>query len=105
MSGGDVHAALSQLDDGGSAPLSLLATVDVALEAHWFDALSAEWHRHDVVVRLLHRIDRIAVVAPQRWIRAAARIEALLLPGIDYRVFTPADAAVARAWLVETPRT
>lgn len=47
----------------------------------------------------LRRFGRVAVVADQAWVRAATRLESLVLPGISYRVFEPDKRDVALAWV------
>ena len=44
-------------------------------------------------------IGRVAVVADQAWIRAATRIESVILPFISYRTFTPDQRQEAFAWV------
>lgn len=49
--------------------------------------------------RELRRFGRVAVVADQPWVRIATRIESAVLPGINYRVFEPAQRCEALAWV------
>lgn len=81
----------------GDAKVNLLITVADDLAPAWREALAAEWHRRSEVVSLVRRAGRIAVVAPQAWIRIAARVESALMPGLHYEVFAPEQAAAARA--------
>src|SRR3546814_631941 len=48
----------------------------------------------------LDRFGRVAVVADQGWIRAAAKVESAMLPHISYRVFKPEERDDAFAWVV-----
>lgn len=50
------------------------------------------------LMRLLSRIDRIAVLSDQGWVRTGAEIEGLVLPGVDIRAWPHADEAAARIW-------
>lgn len=50
------------------------------------------------LLRLLSRIDRIAVLSDQGWVRAGAEIDGLLLPGVDIRAWPNGDEAAARIW-------
>jgi hypothetical protein len=50
----------------------------------------------------LRRFGRVAVVADQSWVRIGSRIEAGLLPFIDYRVFEPHESEQALAWVEGT---
>ena len=47
----------------------------------------------------LDRFGRVAVVADQAWIRALTKIESVILPHIDYRVFEPDARDEALAWV------
>ena len=42
------------------------------------------------------------MVADQGWMRGIAKVESWLLPGIDYRTFTRAELAAARAFVLRT---
>src|SRR5690606_25167196 len=48
----------------------------------------------------LRRFGRIAVVADQRWVRVAARLESALLPYVSYEVFPPDERERAFRWVV-----
>ena len=63
-------------------------------------ALGEELRHLSQVGRLLSQMDRVALIADPAWVRAIGRIEAHLLPGIDYRVFTRAEAVAARAFVL-----
>ncbi len=45
------------------------------------------------------RFGRVAVVADQKWVRAATRFESALIPGLRYEVFTPDERDQALAWV------
>lgn len=47
----------------------------------------------------LRRFGRVAVVADQSWVRIGSRIEAGLLPFIDYRVYEPHEREQALDWV------
>ena len=47
----------------------------------------------------LRRFGRVAVVADQSWVRVGSRIEAGLLPFIDYRVYEPHERDQALGWV------
>jgi len=47
----------------------------------------------------LDRFGRVAVVADQKWVRAATRLESALIPGIRYEVFTADERDQALAWV------
>jgi hypothetical protein len=62
-------------------------------------ALAAHLPRAAVLLRRLDRFGRIAVVADQRWIRVATRIESALLPGVRYETYTASEREQALAWV------
>ena len=49
-------------------------------------------------IRHLGRYHRVALVAAQGWLRAAAQVEGAVLPGVEVRAFTPAEQIDATAW-------
>ena len=53
------------------------------------------------LVSRLGRIDRYAVVTDEGWIGAAARLQALVVPGLDLRVWPRAERDDALAWASE----
>ena len=52
------------------------------------------------LMRWVWRLDRIAVVSDEAWMRAASRIESALLPGVTYAVYDSDEAEAARAWVL-----
>ena len=68
-------------------------------------ALGEEMRHLSQVGRMLSKMDRVALIADQAWIRAAGRIESYVLPSIDYRVFTRAEADAARAFILRQDAT
>jgi hypothetical protein len=53
------------------------------------------------LLQWLYRLDRIAVVSDEEWIRSAARLESALLPGVTYAVYDAHEAERARGWVLE----
>ena len=53
-----------------------------------------------VVLRMLGKLDRIAIVADEPWLRTAARIESAMPPGVTYEVFSSDKAGQARDWVL-----
>lgn len=49
----------------------------------------------------LRRFGRVAVVADQAWVRAAARVESAVLPFVGYRVVEPDRRAEALEWVLK----
>ena len=48
----------------------------------------------------LPRIGKVALVADQQWLRKAAEIEGMVIPGLTIETFEPGDEAKAEAWLL-----
>jgi hypothetical protein len=61
-------------------------------------ALAVQLRHLPHLLRMLARIDRIAVLSDQGWVRAGVEIEGLVLPGVDIRGWPPGDEAAARIW-------
>jgi hypothetical protein len=85
--------------DNAGGKADILADVRGAPDIH-FDLIVEEMKRIADLPRLIRGIDRVAVVADRAWVRAAARIESLLIPGVSYQIYGRADAAHARAWVL-----
>ncbi len=45
------------------------------------------------------KIGKVAVVADQAWLRTAADIEGMMIPGLTIETFAPEDADKAKDWL------
>ena len=63
-------------------------------------AIGEELKHLSGIGRMIGKMDRVALVADAAWIRAIGRIEAHLIPGIDYRVFERPEADRARAFVL-----
>ena len=62
-------------------------------------ALRVELARLGRLWRLLPRFGRVALAANQGWIRAAAKAESAVIPGLTIETFGADEEARARAWL------
>ena len=49
----------------------------------------------------LDRFGRVAVVADQSWVHFRSKVESMLLPHVQYRVFEPDARDAAWAWVTE----
>lgn len=97
----DVREAFDRMGGLMDANEKVDMLADVRAGVHIELAAIGEEMRHlSQVGRMLARMDRVALVADPAWIRAVARVEAHLLPSIDYRVFTRAQEAEARAFVL-----
>lgn len=102
----DVREAFARLDElmDGAETVDMLADVRGKVRID-LSAIGEEMHHLAHVGRMLARMDRVALIADPAWIRAVARIEAHLLPGIDYRVFKRDQAVEARAFVLRLEET
>lgn len=103
IGGADLDAIMDRLDTA----MARHETVHVFLETHSIDGIELSGLGSYVVRALplfgkLGRFGRVAVVADQAWIRAGTRIESALLPGINYRTFTPEQRDEAFDWVTGT---
>lgn len=102
----DVRAAFARLDALMASADKVDMLADVRDGVHIELAAIGEEMRHlSEVGRMLSKMDRVALVADAVWIRAVGRIEAHILPSIDYRVFDRARAAEARAFVLRHDET
>ncbi len=102
----DVREAFARMDAlmGSADTVDMLA--DVRKGVHIDLAAIGEEMRHlSQVGRMIGKMDRVALVADPVWIRFIARIEAHLIPGIDYRVFKRSQAGEARAFVLRQDET
>jgi hypothetical protein len=102
----DVREAFARMGELMDANDKVDMLADVRAGAHIELAALGEEMRHlSQVGRMLSKMDRVALVADPAWVRAIGRIESHLLPSIDYRVFTRAQAAEARAFVLREDET
>ena len=52
------------------------------------------------IMRWVWRLDRIAIISDEAWLRAASRLESMALPGVTYAVYDADEAEAARAWVL-----
>ncbi|ARU18372.1 STAS/SEC14 domain-containing protein [Croceicoccus marinus] len=62
-------------------------------------AIGKELAHLPTMIAMLRKLDRIAVVADEDWLRTGARLESALLPGVVYEVFDRDRADRARRWI------
>ena len=102
----DVRGAFDRMGALMDAAPKVDMLADVRAGVHIELAALGEEMRHlSQVGRLLGQMDRVALVADPAWVRVIGRIEAHLLPSIDYRVFTRAQEAEARAFVLRRDGT
>lgn len=62
-------------------------------------ALAVEMKYLARLFALLRKLNRVAVVSDQGWVRTAAEIEGALIPSLRMKAFDAREEAAARAWL------
>lgn len=62
-------------------------------------AIAVELQKMPDLLRLITRFDKAAVIANQSWIRTAANIEGMLIPGLEIETFEPDQEDEAMIWL------
>lgn len=72
----------------------------VSLAGFSWSALVEELAHVPALMQWLYRLDRIALVSDEAWIRTAARLESMALPGVAYAVYDADEAEAARAWVL-----
>ncbi|ODS97237.1 MAG: hypothetical protein ABS49_09910 [Erythrobacter sp. SCN 62-14] len=73
----------------------------VSLASFSWTAMLGELAQVPALLQWVYRLDRIAVISDEEWIRSAARLESALLPGVTYAVYDADEAERARAWVLE----
>jgi hypothetical protein len=80
---------------GGNVLFDLVSLADFT-----FAAVLGELSHIPALMQWVYRLDRIAVISDEEWIRSAARLESALLPGVTYAVYDEDQVAAARAWVL-----
>jgi hypothetical protein len=62
-------------------------------------AIMVEFGKLPSLFRMIGRIDKVAVLADQNWLRNMAEWEGMLFPGLDIKAFKKSNELEARAWL------
>lgn len=64
-------------------------------------AIGVEFRHFGQMMRLLRKIDKIALLSDWPFYKLMAQIESLLIPNLVIRAFNPEEEPEARAWLSE----
>ena len=110
-----LHIDMSGKLDALSMEIALSLLVPVVKDMHHGGALiraeGVEWPtlgaigvelRHWVqLMAMVRKVDRVAVLTEQGWVRNLAFVESLLIPNLEIRSFAPGEEATARRWLAE----
>jgi len=62
-------------------------------------AIGVELRHWVQLMAMVRKVDRVAVLTDQGWLKNAAAVESLLVPNLEIRSFAPTEEAAARAWL------
>ena len=97
----DVTPALNRL----AAILDEIPQLDILADVRGspsiaLSAITEELKHLPLLFRMIRQIDRVAIVADEAWVRAASRIESMIIPGVHYEVYRREEAAQAREWLL-----
>jgi len=100
ISEGDVAASIIWMDEALAAhpTLHVFAEVD-DLTGVDPSGLVYGWTNGVHLLNRLQCFGRVAIVSEDRWVRALARLESAVLPGISYRVVGPRDREAAFKWV------
>ena len=99
----DIRRITEELD----AKLDAHDRIRVYFEAGEFKGISARalWDDIRYGVRrfgdLARRVERVALVADQGWLRTLARLEDRLFPAVEERAFTRAEREEALRWIAQ----
>ena len=97
----DLLPVMDRLNNLLSREVPLRGYVEVAD----FDGVSAEALWKDLSYALKHfralatRFERVAIVTDRPWIKRLAKVESLMMPGTEERIFDPEDAVDAQRWI------
>lgn len=64
-------------------------------------AIGVELRHWVQLMAMIRKVDRIAVMTGQGWLKNMAAVESALVPNLEIRSFAPDDETTARAWLAE----
>ncbi len=62
-------------------------------------AIAVELRHWAQLMALIQKVDKVALITNQDWLRRAAAIESAVIPNLVIKSFGPEDEAAARAWL------
>ncbi|MGI3184966.1 STAS/SEC14 domain-containing protein [Nioella aestuarii] len=62
-------------------------------------AIGVELRHWGQLMAMIRKVDKVAVLTDQGWLRNLAMVESLLVPNLVIRSFAPDQEASARSWL------
>ena len=84
--------------DGGGGNLLIDVT---SMAGFSWSAVMEEIGHMGAFMKYVYALDRIAIISDEAWMRTAARLESILLPGVEYQVYDDDEAETALAWVLE----
>lgn len=100
MTTDDLDAVMDRLESALAAHDKVHVFAEVlSIEGLEVSGLGGRIARATPMLGKLRQFGRVAVVADQAWVRAAARVESAVLPFIGYRVFEAEKRAEALDWV------
>ncbi len=91
-----LDAFLAAVDKDGKSDFLYVITDFEFPTAH---ALAVEFQYIPRLFASLSKIGKVALIADQSWLRKAAEIESMVIPGLTIETFRPGQEAEAEAWL------
>jgi hypothetical protein len=62
-------------------------------------AIGVELRHWGQLMAMIRKVDKVAVLTDQGWVRNLATVESLLVPNLEIRSFAPDAEIAARSWL------
>lgn len=62
-------------------------------------AIGVELRHWGQLMAMIRKVDKVAVLTDQGWVRNLAAVESLLVPNLEIRSFAPDAEIAARSWL------
>ena len=63
-------------------------------------AIAVKFSQLFVLLALMKKFDRVAILTEKRWLRKIGELEGVLLPNLEIKAFTRDKKVAAEAWLV-----
>lgn len=72
-----------------------------AQQVEWptLGAIGVELRHWVQLMAMIRKVDKVAILTDQAWLKGVAAVESALIPGLAIRSFDPAEEGAARSWL------
>ncbi|WP_230530437.1 SpoIIAA family protein [Microvirga roseola] len=97
----DIERAILAVDNALATRDRIAVYAEIGINGMTPGALACHLSYGFGKLRELHRFPRAAVVTGQDWVRWVAQVEQAVLPGIEVKIFPPAEKDAALAWASE----